>query len=260
MAHPGPRPLVIALHGLHQDLKSLRGWLPLEPIADREGFVVAYPVAIDGRWSYGRPVIAPMPAVGNEPVDDIGFIRQMIDDLVARKIADPKRIYVTGLSRGGLMSFTVACALADRVAAAAPLITPMTEYQREDCKPARIMPLLVVAGTADTSEPFDGANWPQGRLLSISQTMKFWSTLHACQRRTAVPLVHRHADDPTQVFVVTWMGCRGEAPLILYRVRGGGHRLPSLEDRPEPPSKYGLRNRDFDTAATVWAFFKPRTL
>jgi polyhydroxybutyrate depolymerase len=170
-AQPGPRPLAISLHGLHQDTKSLRRWLPLDRIADREGFVVAYPVAIDLRWSYGRPVVAPMPAIGNEPVDDVGFIRQMIDDLIARKIADPKRIYVTGMSRGGLMSFTVACALADRVAAAAPLITPMTEYQRENCKPARIMPLLVVAGTADPSQLFNGVKWPKGRLLSVPETM-----------------------------------------------------------------------------------------
>ena len=133
----GPRPLVVSLHGLHQNIDSLRRWLPFDRVAGREGFVVAYPVAIDLRWSYGRPVVAPMPAVGNEPVDVVGFIRQMIDDLIARKIADPKRVYVTGMSRGGLMSFTVACALADRVAAAAPLITPMTEYQRDDCKPAR---------------------------------------------------------------------------------------------------------------------------
>lgn len=120
-----------------------------------------------------------MPAIGNEPVDDVGFIRQMIDDLIARKIADPKRIYVTGMSRGGLMSFTVACALA-----------------------------------------------------------------------------HRHDDDPKRVIVVTWTRCTTKEPLVLYRVRGGGHRVPSLDNSPDRSGKYGLRNRDFDTIETVWAFFK----
>ena len=53
-AAPGPRPLVVVLHGSHQPPQELRDWLPMEPIADREGFVVAYPDAIDGRWNYGE--------------------------------------------------------------------------------------------------------------------------------------------------------------------------------------------------------------
>ncbi len=197
-----------------------------------------------------------MPAVGGEPVDDTGFLRLLIDDLIAKKIADPKRVYVTGMSRGGLMAFTVACALADRVAATAPLITPMTEYQRDDCKPARVTPMLVLAGTADPSEPFNGVNWPMGRLLSVPETMNFWRLLHGCQGRNVTPLAHRHDSDPTRVFVVSWTGCTAGAPLILYRVGRGGHRLPSLDDTPEAASKYGLRNRDFDTADAVWTFFK----
>lgn len=256
-ARNGPSPLVVALHGLNQDIEGLRRWLPLQPIADRDGFVVVSPVAVDLQWSYGRPVIKPMPAVGGEAVDDIGFIRLLIDDLIAKKIADPKRIYVTGMSRGGLMSFTVVCALADRVAAAAALITPMTEYQRDDCKPSRVVPILVLAGTADSIQPFDGAKWPLGRLLSVPETMNFWRMLHGCRRRHSAPLPHRREDDPTRVDVVTWSGCATQTPPVLYRVSGGGHRLPSLDDTPESPSTYGMRNRDFDTAATVWGFFKP---
>jgi polyhydroxybutyrate depolymerase len=256
----GPRPLLVVLHGLGQTVESLRRWLPFELVAALESFVIVYPVAVDLRWSYGRPVIKPMPAVGTAPVDDIGFIQRLIDDLVAKRIADPKRVYVTGLSRGGLMSYTVACALADRVAAAAPLISPMTEYQREDCKPTRVMPILVVAGAADSSQPFNGVNWPMGRLPSVPAKMNFWRTLHGCHHKDTTPLVHRHENDPTSVVVVTWTECKSEAPVRLYLVRGGGHRIPLLDDSPEPASKAGLRNRDFDTAEVVWAFFKPRSL
>src|SRR5262245_29243693 len=48
----GPRPLVVVLHGSGQLLPEVRDWLPIDPVADREGFVVAYPEAIAGRWSY----------------------------------------------------------------------------------------------------------------------------------------------------------------------------------------------------------------
>lgn len=70
-------------------------------------------------------------------------------DDVETKRADPARIYVTGVSRGGHMTYTIACALADRIAGAAPAITGMTDYQRENCRPARPVPLMVVAGTMD---------------------------------------------------------------------------------------------------------------
>ena len=83
-AAPGPRPLVVVLHGSHPPPQELRDWLPMEPIADREGFVVAYPDAIDGRWNYGaRP---------DEKIDDLGFIDALVERLVVRGIADPARI------------------------------------------------------------------------------------------------------------------------------------------------------------------------
>ena len=83
-ATPELRPLVVVLHGSHQPPQELRDWLPMEPIADREGFVVAYPDAIDGRWNYGaRP---------DEKIDDLGFIDALVERLVVRGIADPARI------------------------------------------------------------------------------------------------------------------------------------------------------------------------
>src|SRR5262245_14328688 len=138
-----PAPLLIALQGLGQSTDALRDTLKLNPVADREGFAVLYPDAIEHKWSYGRPIIQPMPTVGGETVDDVGLLRRLLDDLVARKVADPARVYVTGMSRGGLMALTLACTLADRIAAAAVLITGMTEAQREDWGPARAVPMMV---------------------------------------------------------------------------------------------------------------------
>jgi len=115
--------VVIGLYGHGQTIEKFRNWLHLDATADREHFVVVYPDAVDHDWSYGRPIVKPMPAVDGEPVDDVGFIRLIIDNLVETKRADPARIYVIGLSRGGLMTYTLACALADRIAAAAAAIT-----------------------------------------------------------------------------------------------------------------------------------------
>lgn len=255
-------PLVIALHGLGGSGENFRSFARLDAVAEREGFVAVYPDAIAKAWSYGRPINQPMPTVGDETVDDLGFLRLLIDDLVGRKIADPARIYVTGISRGGLMAYTLACALADRIAAAAPLITSMTEYQRDDCQPARPVPIAVVAGTADREQSFDGGQARLGRLLSVPDTMEFWRTLHGCTRRDRRTLPHRDPADPTRVIVTEWNGCRSNANPVLYRVAGGGHQLPSLQPSGNPMSeeRFGPRNRDMETADEVWNFFREFSL
>lgn len=257
-----PRPLVIALHGLGGIGENFRSFAGFDDAAVREGFVAVYPDAVKHAWSYGRPINQPMPKVESETVDDVGFIRLLIDDLVGRKIADPKRIYVTGLSRGGLMTFTLACALADRIAAAASLISGMTEFQRDDCRPSRPVPMMVLAGTSDRMQAFGGAQGLRGRLLSVAETMDFWRSLHGCTRRSPRALPHRDASDKTQVTVVEWSDCRTGANPRLYRIEGGGHQIPSIKAGGNPMSeeKFGPRNHDIETAEEVWAFFKSFSL
>jgi polyhydroxybutyrate depolymerase len=251
----GPAPVVIGLYGHGQTIESFRDWLHLEVTADREHFVVVYPEAIDHDWSYGRPINKAMPAVNGEPADDLGLIRRIIDNLIETKRADPDRIYVTGLSRGGLMTFTVACALADRIAAAAPLITGMTEFQREDCKPAKPLPMMAVAGTNDLEQFYDGSIGLVGRLLSVPETMEYWRLQNGCSGLNAKFLPHRDRSDPTRILLVEWSGCR--KPLRLYRVNGGGHQVPSLSANSEALLKrFGRSNRDIDTADEIWSFFK----
>ena len=250
-----PAPLVIALHGLGQGINSLRDWLRLDDVAEHVGFIVVYPQAIDLSWSYGKPLARPMPVVHGETVDDIGFIRKIIDDLVARRLADPSRIYVTGMSRGGLMTFTLACALADRIAAAAPLITGMTDHQRDECHPARALPIMSVAGTDDHAERYDGDTTPNGRLLSVPETMEFWRNVDGCGDETAHQMPHLHNTDPTEINMIEWQGCGSDTALKLYRVHHGGHQLPSFADSTKDiDAHFGLRNHDMDTAEAVWAF------
>jgi polyhydroxybutyrate depolymerase len=251
-----PAPLVIALHGLGQSVESLHDWLHLDATAEREHFLVAYPEAI-GKWSYGRPIDAPMPKVHGKTVDDVGFISKLIDGLVEMKIADPTHVYVTGMSRGGLMTYTLMCALADRFAAAAPLISGMTDHQRETCHPSRPIPIMVVAGTNDESQWYDGQVTRAGRLLSIPETMEFWRRRNGCTAETAASLPHRDASDPTRVRLLEWTNCRNHAHLRLYRVNDGGHQLPSFAPSDDATTKtFGLRNHDIETADEFWTFAK----
>lgn len=171
-----PVPLVVALAGLTQDLNSLRHWLPIDPIADQHGFAVAYPEALEKKWSYWQGGGALLPGQDIEEVDDVGFVAAVIATLVKEGLADPARVYVTGISRGALMSWTLACQGADLFAAVAPLSSAMTAWQAANCHPSRPLPIVAVDGTEDPVQLYDGFIYAPlvPRLISVPETMAFW--------------------------------------------------------------------------------------
>ena len=159
------------------------------------------------------------------------------------------------------MAFTIACSLADKVAAVAPMISGMTEHQRDDCRPARPLPMLMLAGSADLIQRYDGWIASHGRLLSVPETLEYWRKVNGCTGQRSRPLPDGDPADRSSVGVVSWTGCSADASLEFYRVFGGGHTLPSLAPRePGPPGKFGWRNGDIETAEVLWAFFRPLQL
>ena len=256
----GPAPLVVVLHGLGGTASNTRN-RGYEPIAEREGFIVAYPQGIENRWSYGRPVTDRlMPRVGDEQVDDIGFLARVVDTLVAQQIVDRSRVFVVGLSNGALMAYTAACSMTRRFAAVAALLSPMTDLQVEDCKPEGTIPIMVLGGTQDSSMPYGGAKLQSGSLLSMRDTIGFWRQANKCDRFELKPVSHRNADDPTRVEVMHWNTCADGVEIISYRIEGGGHRSPSLAAPSDREREWeqiaGARNRDIETAEEVWSFFR----
>jgi polyhydroxybutyrate depolymerase len=195
------RPLVIFLHELRPAAWQNHSQPDFDALSDREDFVVIYPEALEHRWNYTGQLSAPVKA-DDQIADDVGFIRNLIDDLVARRLVDPRLVYAIGDSRGGLVTFELMCHLADRIAAAAPLITGMTEGQRAACKPVRAVPIFAVDGTDDPVQPYDGWLFPTGRLLSVPETMEFWREQHSCIGQKATLLPHRIEADPTKLLPV----------------------------------------------------------
>ena len=255
---PSAAPLVVVLAGLGQDLESLHRWLPIDPVADRHGFIVAYPEAIGGKWSYWRGGGILVPAHATEEVDDVGFISAVVETLVKEGTADPKRVYVTGISRGALMSWTLACERADLFSAAAPLSSAMTAWQASNCHPSRPLPIVAVDGTEDPVQFYDGFIYPPPvpRLISVPETMAFWWRLSGCTGEKINRLPHGDADDRTRIERYEWTGCAGGGPIMLYRVIGGGHQPPSLAtDASARPEHFGRRSRDMETAEEIWNAF-----
>lgn len=104
-------PLVLAFHGTGGDGPGLAGYLGLDAVARRHGFVVAYPDATRSDWELNR----------KRGDHDLPRIRRLIDALEDRLCVDPRRVYATGFSNGGSLAFRLGCDLSTRIAAIAPL-------------------------------------------------------------------------------------------------------------------------------------------
>ena len=112
-------PLVIVLHGSGDTGTGIEAMTKFSQLADREGFIVAYPDALAENWNDGREA----PAIESQTrhVDDVGFVEAMIDDIARQHRLDPKRIYATGFSNGGILADYLGAHLAHRLAAIAPV-------------------------------------------------------------------------------------------------------------------------------------------
>jgi polyhydroxybutyrate depolymerase len=143
-----PVPLIISLHGGFLWGATQRDISRWNDVADREGFIVAYPSgagrASPRRWR-GDP-------------DDVEFITRLIDTLVTVNDVDPDRVYADGLSNGGGMAFALSCAIPDRIAAVGIVAGALTtaSWGWEACAHAPPTPAVFVHGTADSAAPYHG--------------------------------------------------------------------------------------------------------
>lgn len=249
-----PTPLVIALHGGRGTAERLIDYFGLDPIAAREGFAVVYPQGLDNMWSDGR-------ARPGGP-DDVAFLKALADDLVRRGIADPRRIYVTGLSNGGGMALRLACEASDRFAAFAPMIVPAPVAMRQTCRPPRPIPILLINGTADKLVPYAGAasrRWDDRPMMAAVDHARFWAEHNRCGAPTSEALPDLDPQDGSTARRQTWTGCRDGGAVEHIIIEGGGHQPPRIG-----PSRgelitgvfLGNRNRDIDAALAAWQFFR----
>lgn len=264
-----PAPVVLLLHGGLGSAESVwesengRSWRTL---ADEHGFLLVLP---EGRpdptnadrhhWNDCRADIDNDDAVSTE--DDVGYIDALIDRLAVDVAVDPERIYVTGASNGGMMTFRLAMQLGGRFAAAAAIIANLPDPS--ECPfEAAPLPILIMNGTADPVIPYDGgcvagAACRRGRVRSTDDTVAFWvSVNHAEASADETALPDRVASDESTVTVFTYRGGSTGEDVVLYRIDGGGHSVPGPESTTASLRAATRKNRDIDTAEEIWRFFE----
>lgn len=259
---PGPRPLVVLLHGggatLNAFLADPGGASPMAAVwlqlADDEGFHLVIPQGIDKHWNDCR---TDCETGCREDIDDAAFLMALIDTVSSEIDVDPDRIHVTGESNGGMMTQRMAREHTDRLASVGVVIAAIPA-NNECGDPSGPLPIQYIVGTEDQTMPWDGGGvLKAGEMRSAADTIGFWTTLNGCTGEPTVEeLDDRDPQDGTTVQRQTWT-CTA-ADVVRYRVQGGGHVAPSLKEQTSAGWNLlvGAQSHDLETADATWNFFE----
>ncbi|HJV01742.1 MAG TPA: PHB depolymerase family esterase [Burkholderiaceae bacterium] len=270
---PGRHPLVIVLHGhvgsAAQVLGRERIAAPLSVwlhIADREQLLVLAPdgtLGSDGKtgWNDCRS-----DAISNPHSDDVGFLNALIDKAVAEHHADPARVYVMGMSNGGIMAFRLATEMPARLAAFATVGASMAA--KSSCAaPKAPVSALIVAGTADPIVPYAGGDIrfamlrQRGSVVPVEDAVAEWRQLaHLPAAGVSMEFPHRDVADVTRATRTTWGADPRKLQVALIRVDKGGHTEPSKVKRLKWMYRMmlGPQNGDLEIAEEAWSFFRDK--
>jgi polyhydroxybutyrate depolymerase len=229
-ASAGPTPLVIAMHGWTQSAAQMLVTSRFDDLAEQQGFMVAYPSGYNESWNAGQCCDGAV----TSKVDDVAFIKQLIDFLITNDNADPKRVFIAGLSNGGAMAYRLACELSNRITAVASVSGALFINR---CSPARPVSVMEIHGTTDSLVPFEGGNDPLlgGNFPGQMSVLTQWAHRDGCA--TLPDIVKTGSTD-----TYTWKPCRARSVVALIAVIGADHGWFAGPTQP-------------DAATLIWEFF-----
>lgn len=241
-------PLVINFHGRTSTSNEQIVYGDFRPIADRENFLIVHPQGTldDTGTTYWNAQFSP------SGVDDIGFTSALITELSADYNIDQNRIYSTGMSNGGFMSYTLACELSDKIAAIASVTGSMTRDQiNRTCNPQNITPIMEIHGTEDNVVPYEGTNLG---LAGIEEVLNFWREKNNCSETEVLEVPDSNTTDDSTVEHELNTTCSENTSIELFKVIGGGHTWPGSA------IDFGVTNYDINASEEIWRFFSQYNL
>lgn len=247
-----PAPAILVLHGGGGSPRRVKRYTR-HRLADR-GWVEIYPSGLDRQWNDGRVGADGKPL---RTADDVGFLGKLINSLAADGLIDRNRVYVSGVSNGGMMAMRLACDAPDLAAGAAIIIASWPVGL--DCAASNPLPAMFLHGTEDQLIRYGGGcivsqkDKDRGSVLSAGKTLEIWAARNRCNgmNETATPDVD--PEDGTRVNLRVYSGCA--APLSHYIVEGGGHTWPGRPDRWLMRTFLGRTSQDLDLTAEIERFF-----
>jgi polyhydroxybutyrate depolymerase len=250
-------PLVLALHG---GGGNSRGMCDLKngmkPLANPEGFLLVCPDGIERHWNDGRGIQTWR--AHKEGIDDVGFLSALIVKLSEQYNIDQARIYSTGISNGGLMSYRLACEIPHTIRAIASVTASMPEGLI--CRPSRSVSVMILNGTDDPLVPYEGGMVSLGGrdlavVESTADTIRFWVEQNGCEPEPSTGIEpDRDPEDEMRVRWEAYRTCKSGAQVVLYTIEGGGHTWPG-STLYLPEFIIGGVTGDINGGKVIWAFF-----
>lgn len=248
------RPALINFHGGggHAELHERSSGM--DRVADRHGFFVVYP---DGSsagsrlltWNAGRCC----GYAARRKVDDVGFVRKVIAEVVRDYPVDPERVYIAGHSNGAMFAYRFA-AEAPELVAGAGIVAGSLEV--DGPAPRQPVPLVVFHGLQDKNVLWEGGKGPNQfdpvPHRSIPRTLATWKKWDHCTDAPAKTV--RTADYVMERCEPAGVGAAGGAPIVLYKLPKGGHSWPGGE----PGARFlnlGPHVATVDASELMWQFF-----
>jgi polyhydroxybutyrate depolymerase len=234
-------PLLFNFHGYTSNASQQLIYGDFRSIADTAVFIIVHPEGtLDANGNTHFNV-----DWGLSSVDDVGFTSALIDTLSATYNLNAERIYSTGMSNGGFISFKLACELSDRIAAIGSVTGSMTLGAPAVCNATHQIPVIQIHGTTDGTVSYTGSNFSE----PVSSVVDYWVGFNNCD---VTPVTENVPDistiDGTTVEKVTYSNGDDCAEVVHYKIDGGSHTWAgSLINLPGT-------NYDIDASTEVWNF------
>ena len=269
-----PLPLVLNLHGATQNalLEELQSGM--DASSDRDGYLVAYPdgtriatkltpdpVAKQAQYGFNAGACCGLPATKH--IDDVKFLLAVIRDVASHTPVDLRRVYVTGISNGGMMAYAMAAEAPQAIAAIASV---SGQVELPAIRPARPVPTLEFHSVNDPIALWNGTKGasPPTR-FAVMDGIDQWVHADGCSTAPHdAPTIRGAAGSDSAgetATLVTYRGCRAGTEVELWRFTGSGHVWPGAPFNTGPRSTWILRGVGrgitlVNANEQMWQFFR----
>ena len=209
----GPSPLIISMHGFGGTATGQQSYTDMDDYAHSHGVAVVYPQGLGYSWSVGTFW------TDFNYADDVSFINELIVKVSTDYSIDLNRVYATGMSNGGYMTYELACELSDKIAAFGSVTGNFMLNEDQNCNPMKEVPIMHIHGTADGvvdyyPPSFDGA-------LTVSESIDYWNNINKLDS-----LITEYIPGETGVLSAekfTYLRESTYTEFVHYKIEDGGH-------------------------------------
>jgi polyhydroxybutyrate depolymerase len=269
-------PLVLNLHGATQNGQIQELQTAMDASADKHGYLVAYPdgtriatnltpdpIAKDAQYGFDAGYCCGLPSANH--LDDVDFLLAVISNAASHTPVDLRRVYVTGMSNGGMMAYAMAAEAAGHIAAIASVAG---QVELPNIHPTRPVPTLEFHSVDDPVAKWNGVASPDPQLrFTVMQGIDQWVKADGCGTipHSGTTITGTGTSAGLTATLVTYPGCKGGSEVALWRLSGSGHVWPGAPFNTGPRNTWildgvGRGTTLIDANELMWQFFQRYSL